>query len=163
MRLLRCSFATGCQAACEVVSRMPAHTYSSCLWCSTHHAHINPTPKPQTLLIALCRAPELIDDEIDSASAGTACDTWSLAATLLHSLTGTAPYNGMRSLEMRRALLLRHAPGPIPEDLPAGLQRMLRQSFHADPAQRPSLAEVKQVHSLCVLSNQNLMGWHVLR
>lgn len=110
------------------------------------------------MLIALCRAPVLIDDEIDSATAGTACDIWSLAATLLNCLTGTAPYHGMRSTEMRRALLLRHAPGPVPEDLPAGLQRMLRQCFHADPTQRPSLAEVKQVLLLLLLPDQSLLG-----
>lgn len=51
----------------------------------------------------------------------------------------------MSSMQTRRALLLGHAPGCIPEDLPAPVQAILRQSFDADPNCRPSLAEIKQV------------------
>ena len=46
---------------------------------------------------------------------------------------------------MRRALLQRHAPGPIPEDLPTSLKRLLRQCFHETPDERPSLSQIKQV------------------
>ena len=94
---------------------------------------------------AACRAPELIDDEVDVSRAGIPSDVWSLAAVLLHCLTGVAPYSGMRSMEMRRALLLRHSPGPIPEDLPNQLQVLLRQCFQAEPADRPGLPHIKQV------------------
>ena len=72
-------------------------------------------------------------------------DIWSLAAVLLQCLTGRPPYEGMRSMQMRRALLQGHAPGPIPEDVPTSLKRLLRQCFHETPDQRPSLSQIKQV------------------
>jgi len=91
----------------------------------------------------LCRPPELIDDE--SAPPSPSADIWSLAAVLLQCLTGRPPYEGMRSMQMRRALLQRHAPGPVPEDLPSSLKRLFRQCFHETPDQRPSLSRIKQV------------------
>ena len=89
------------------------------------------------------RPPELIDDE--SAPPVPSADIWSLAAVLLQCLTGRPPYEGMRSMQMRRALLQRHAPGPVPEDLPTSLKRLLRQCFHDTPDQRPSLLQIQQV------------------
>ena len=90
-----------------------------------------------------CRPPELIDDV--SAPPSPSADIWSLAAVLLQCLTGRPPYEGMRSMQMRRALLQRHAPGPVPEDLPSSLKRLLQQCFHEMPDQRPSLSQIKQV------------------
>jgi len=90
-----------------------------------------------------CRPPELIDDV--SAPPSPSADIWSLAAVLLQCLTGRPPYEGMRSMQMCRALLQRHAPGPIPEDLPTSLKRLLRQCFNETPDERPSLSQIKQV------------------
>ncbi len=103
----------------------------------------------------LCRPPELIDDE--SAPPSPSADIWSLAAVLLQCLTGRPPYEGMRSMQVRRALLERHAPGPVPEDLPTSLKRLLQQCFHETPDQRPSLSQIKQVRKQCGSVSSNCM------
>ena len=95
------------------------------------------------LPVLQCRPPELVDDE--SAEPMPQADVWSMAAVLQQCLTGRPPYDGMSSVQVRRALLLRHAPGAVPEDIPNSLQQLLRRCFHETPEQRPSLVQIKQV------------------
>ena len=101
-----------------------------------------------------CRAPELVDDEATQPT--PSADIWSLAAVLLQCLTGRKPYEGMSSMQMRRALLLRHAPGAIPGDIPNGLQQLLRRCFHETPNQRPALAQIKQVRKATCVGARSL-------
>ena len=90
-----------------------------------------------------CRSPEQIDDDI--AAPAFSADVWSLGAVLLQCLTGTPPYEGMRSMAMCAALLQGRPPGPIPGNIPNSLQRLLGQCFLVPAARRPTLANVKQV------------------
>lgn len=101
----------------------------------------------QSLHACCCRAPEVIDDDRHHPPTGSA-DVWSLGAVLLQCLTGRAPYEGMSSMAMHGALLQKYAPGPVPDDIPDSLQRLLRQCFHEAAEQRPSLQQIKQVFCL---------------
>ena len=54
-------------------------------------------------------------------------------------------------MQTRRALLQRHAPGPVPDNIPHSLQQLLRQCFHETPDQRPSLLQIRQVGTVTQL------------
>lgn len=79
-----------------------------------------------------------------------ATDVWGLGVTLLECLTGDLPFGDEATWESRRRrpLLDRAmptAPRDVPADLPAPLADVLRRCVALDPADRPSLADVRTV------------------
>lgn len=69
-----------------------------------------------------------------------AADTYSLAATLFHLITGQPPFPGASWREFL-ALIGQGLPDPDPRcaAMPAGLERVLRAALDADPARRSTL------------------------
>ena len=72
-------------------------------------------------------------------------DIWSFAAVLLHCLTGKAPFDGVKDMDVLKALRRGQLPGMIPSSLPQPLQSLLAECFCTDPARRPSLQAIQQV------------------
>lgn len=80
-------------------------------------------------------------------------DTWSLAATLLHMLTGEPPYAHMTTPKILMQLGPKETPPTLPPEglVGAALVSLLQRCFSFDPGARPSLQEVLQVwpHACC--------------
>ena len=76
-----------------------------------------------------------------------ASDVWGLAVTLVEALTGEMPHGDEATWDSRRRLPVLHrrapvAPEPLP-DLPAEYDALLRRCLARDPADRPSLEEIR--------------------
>jgi serine/threonine protein kinase len=78
-----------------------------------------------------------------------ATDVWGLAVTLVEALTGKMPHGDEATWDSRRRLRLIHrrAPerlGPL-DGVPSSYDELLRAALERDPANRPTLEEVKRV------------------
>jgi serine/threonine protein kinase len=78
-----------------------------------------------------------------------ATDVWGLAVTLVEALTGEMPHGDEATWDSRRRLRLIHrrAPerlGPL-DGVPSSYDELLRAALERDPANRPTLEEVKRV------------------
>lgn len=118
------------------------YTSSQCArcWLTVYTADVHSCSINFTL--AAHRAPELLDDD-PSHPPGFPSDIWSLAAIMLHCLTGKPPFQGEG--KVHKALLQGKPPGQMPVGLPQPLQTLLEQCFQTNPAKRPALKEIKQV------------------
>jgi hypothetical protein len=65
-------------------------------------------------------------------------DLHAVAVTLLTSLAGTHPLEGLGEYELRQAIVAGRI--PLPAGLPPPLRRLLRSALAVDPAQRPASA-----------------------
>lgn len=103
---------------------------------------------PSLLTVRPCRSPEAADPANHGLSA--ASDVWSLAATLLHMLTGMPPYGTLDMYQRTIAMMMvEQAPPPLPraDALPWTVHQLLTQSFDFDPKRRPSLLKFTKVCS----------------
>jgi serine/threonine protein kinase len=76
----------------------------------------------------------------DARAADSRSDVYSLAATLLHALTGKHPYPERSELDVLTSVAAGRLPpiAPSPEDhLPAGVRELLARCLAAAPADRP--------------------------
>jgi serine/threonine protein kinase len=74
-------------------------------------------------------APEL---RAGAANASSACDMYSLGATLFHMITGLSPYNAQQPLD----------PWTVRRDVPEDLRNYVVHLVKEDPARRPSASKV---------------------
>jgi serine/threonine protein kinase len=84
-----------------------------------------------------------------SGTIGPATDVWGLGVTLVEALTGEMPHGDEATWDSRRRLRLIHrrAPerlGPL-DGVPSSYDELLRAALERDPANRPTLEEVKRV------------------
>jgi eukaryotic-like serine/threonine-protein kinase len=78
-----------------------------------------------------------------------ATDVWGLGVTLVEALTGEMPHGDEATWDGRRRLRLLHRRAPKPlrpfDGLPASYDELLRGCLERDPADRPTLEDVKGV------------------
>ncbi len=78
-----------------------------------------------------------------------ATDVWGLGVTLVEALTGEMPHGDEATWDSRRRLRLLHRRVPKPlrplDGLPASYDELLRGCLERDPADRPTLEDVKRV------------------
>jgi eukaryotic-like serine/threonine-protein kinase len=78
-----------------------------------------------------------------------ATDVWGLGVTLVEALTGDQPHGDEATWDSlpRRPLLHRRAPRPLRPipGLPPSYDEVLRRTLERDPADRPTLAELREV------------------
>jgi serine/threonine protein kinase len=92
-------------------------------------------------------APEQCDPEGYPGEVGPKADVFGLGATLHHALSGAVPFpraEGARDdedPEVRFPQLV-DEPDPLPDDVPAPLRELIERTLRADPAERPTAAEL---------------------
>ena len=78
-----------------------------------------------------------------------ATDVWGLGVTLVEALTGEMPHGDEATWDSRRRLWLLHRRAPRPlrplAGLPPAYDELLRATLERNPADRPTLEEVKRV------------------
>ena len=105
-----------------------------------------------TKLICPCldRAPEAAGIQ-QGVKAGQAADVWSLAATMLHMLSGRPPYPDLNNWQALSAIIgVQCRPPEIPKTLglPALLHNLLSKCFSFLASDRPSTPDVIKVCSI---------------
>ncbi|KQQ41862.1 serine/threonine-protein kinase [Nocardioides sp. Leaf307] len=88
---------------------------------------------------AVGTAAYLAPEQVRGEELDTSVDVWSLGLVLLEALTGERAYPGSPT---ESAMARLHRPPPVPADLPPGWSDLLRAMTAADPAARPSTAQV---------------------
>jgi eukaryotic-like serine/threonine-protein kinase len=92
-------------------------------------------------------APEQCDPKGYPGEVGPKADVFGLGATLHHALSGAVPFpraEGARDdedPEVRFPQLV-DEPDPLPDDVPAPLRELIERTLRADPAERPTAAEL---------------------
>jgi serine/threonine protein kinase len=92
-------------------------------------------------------APEQCDPKSYPGEVGAKSDVFGLGATLHHALSGSVPFpraEGARDEddpEVRFPQLV-DEPEPLPDDVPAPLRELVERALRADPAERPSAADL---------------------
>lgn len=78
-----------------------------------------------------------------------ATDVWGLGVTLVEALTGALPHGDEATWESRRRIPIVHRRAPLPparlEQVPVDYDELLRGCLARSPADRPTLAEVRDV------------------
>ncbi|WP_193662219.1 serine/threonine-protein kinase [Nocardioides kribbensis] len=88
---------------------------------------------------AVGTAAYLAPEQVRGEELDTSVDVWSLGLVLLEALTGERAYPGSPT---ESAMARLHRPPPVPADLPPGWSDLLCAMTAADPAARPSTAQV---------------------
>jgi serine/threonine-protein kinase len=92
-------------------------------------------------------APEQCDPKGYPGEVGPKADVFGLGATLHHALSGAVPFPGAEGArddedpEVRFPQLV-DEPDPLPDDVPAPLRELIERTLRADPAERPTAAEL---------------------
>lgn len=81
----------------------------------------------------------LSPEQVQGGEISAAIDVYSLGLVLIEALTGRAAYDGT---PVESAIARLHSAPALPDGLPAGWQRLLRDMTALDPMERPSAAEV---------------------
>lgn len=72
-------------------------------------------------------------------------DIWGFAATLLHMITGSPPWQHDTLMQICTAVGVAKQAPPLPEGLPGPVQALLATCFDADPARRPTAVHLLKV------------------
>jgi len=72
-------------------------------------------------------------------------DIWAFASTVLHMLTGCAPWQDDTMLQICTAVGVGLQAPPLPPGLPAHLELLLSSCLQSDPAKRPTAAHILKV------------------
>lgn len=72
-------------------------------------------------------------------------DVWGFAATLLHMITGSPPWQHDTLMQICTAVGVAKQAPPLPEGLPGPLQALMATCFEPDPARRPTAVYLLKV------------------
>lgn len=75
-------------------------------------------------------------------------DIWGFAATLLHMVTGSPPWQHDTLMQICTAVGVAKQAPSLPEGLPGPLQALIGTCFDADPARRPTAVFLLKVGSV---------------
>jgi serine/threonine protein kinase len=87
-------------------------------------------------------APEQV---IPDARVTDRSDVWSLAAAMLHALTGGRPYGNVPSPRIMGLLFQGRGPAIPAADLPSNVVELLTACLQSDPTQRPTAMQLEQM------------------
>lgn len=96
-------------------------------------------------VLCVCRAPEQFAPGCRTTNK---VDIWGFAATLLHMVTGSPPWQHDTLMQICTAVGVAKQAPPLPEGLPGPLQALMQTCFDADPARRPTAVFLLKVGSV---------------
>lgn len=114
------------------------------VWLLLFYTSVSRDPHTCTCFHGPCRSPEQF---APGSRTSNKVDIWGFAATLLHMITGSPPWQHDTLMQICTAVGVAKQAPPLPEGLPPPLQALMSSCFEADPAKRPTAVYLLKVRA----------------